>query len=101
MNGLPPELRGSPAPRWLAVGAVMALALAAPTLALGADEGVPPPTPVHWATLAYVEPAPTYRLRLALEELFGVTAAVVGYSLDPPPPAFPGLPGSYPPWPKL
>lgn len=101
VNGLSPELGGSPAPRWLAIGAVMALALAVPASVLGEDEGVAPPTPVNWATLAYEGPAPTYRLRLGLQELFGVTAAVVGYSLDPPPPALPGLPESYPPWPKL
>ena len=101
VKGSPREIGGSTAPRWLAFGAVMALALAVPTLALGEGEGVAPSTPVNWATLAYEGPAPTYRLRLGLEELFGVTAAVVGYSLDPPPPSFPGLPDSYPPWPKL
>ncbi len=57
--------------------------------------------PVDWSTLAYVEPAPTYRLRLGLEELFGVTAAFIGYVIQDPPDALPGIARPYYPWKKL
>lgn len=87
--------------RGMAAGALIALALAAWTPARAGDDGAARPAGIDWSTMAYDGPAPTYRLRLALEELFGVGAAVVGYSLDPPPPALPGLPQSFPPWPKL
>jgi len=47
--------------------------------------------PVNWATMAYAEAAPVYRLRLGLEELGAVTVAYVGYLIQDPPPSWPGV----------
>ncbi len=63
-----------------------------------ADDG---PPQVNWSTLAYTEPAPTYRLRLGLEELFAVTAAFVGYAIQDPPESYPGIRMPVYPWEKL
>ena len=56
---------------------------------------------MNWSTLAYGEPAPTHRLRLGLEELFGVTAAFVGYVIQDPPESFPGVRMPVHVWEKL
>lgn len=86
--------------------AVAAVLLLATSAAASVDGDGPSPAAdaapeVNWATLAYTEPAPTYRLRLALEELFGVSAAFVGYLVDTPPEALPGFDPPYRPWAKL
>ena len=67
-----------------------------------------PPSPraddapqVNWSTLAYTEPAPTYRLRLGLEEVFGMTAAFVGYVIQDPQESYPGVHMPVYPWEKL
>ncbi len=59
------------------------------------------PPAVNWETLAYASPAPIHRLRLGLEELFGVSAAFVGYVVQNPPDALPGIVPPYYPWDKL
>ena len=57
-----------------------------------------PPDP--WATFVYEAPAPTYRLRLAIEELSMVAMAITGYVIQSPPPAVPGIP-PVPVWDKI
>jgi len=53
-----------------------------------------------WATFAYETPAPTYRLRIAVEELSMGAMAFIGYTIQNPPPAYPGVPAT-PLWRKL
>jgi hypothetical protein len=90
------------AARGMALTALLALSFPA-SAAEGPDTPSPPglAAPIDWSTLAYAEPAPTYRLRLGLEELFGVTAAVIGYVIQNPPDALPGIARPYYPWQKL
>jgi hypothetical protein len=49
-----------------------------------------PPHP--WATFVYQTPAPTYRLRLAAEQLTMQAMAFTGYLIQAPPPAVEGIP---------
>lgn len=84
-----------PAPWRAAVASALILVVASSSRA---DEDSPS---VNWSTLAYTEPAPTYRLRLGLEELFAVTAAFVGYAIQDPPESIPGVRMPVHVWEKL
>jgi hypothetical protein len=59
------------------------------------------PQEVDWATFAYVEPAPVYRLRLGLELLGLVSIATIGYIVAETPSSLPGGPTVFRPWQKL
>jgi len=83
--------------------AVLAAVLA-PPVARAAEPEAPPPAetaPLDWSTLTYTEPAPTYRLRLGLEELGAVSVAFIGYVIQDPPPSVPGVRMPIYPWQKL
>jgi hypothetical protein len=89
-----------PAPRWWAAGAaltaVAVASLAGPREARADEQPAP-----DWSTHPYAGGAPVYRLRLALEEVGAVAIALVGYSIQDPPPSIPGVPMPIRPWEKL
>jgi hypothetical protein len=84
----------------------VALAVLA-ALAPPASRAAEPETPataaaaLDWSTFTYTEPAPTYRLRLGLEELGAVSVAFIGYVIQDPPPSMPGVRMPVYPWEKL
>src|SRR5512137_1768385 len=80
---------------WLALGAPA-------TLAQGEvpDAGAAPETaPDLWDTFVYERPAPTYRLRLAIEEVLVLGVTMTGYLIQDPAPPEPGVP-AVTPWDK-
>ena len=88
-----------PTPRRWAAGAALVAAVASlawPRAALAGDEAGP-----DWSTHPYAAGTPTYRLRLALEELGAVGIALVGYAIQDPPESIPGVRMPIRPWEKL
>jgi hypothetical protein len=68
------------------------LALLAP--AASAQERAPDEAPDLWDTFVYERPAPTYRLRLAIEQVAILGVTLVGYSIQDPAPPIPGVPAT-------
>jgi hypothetical protein len=84
--------------------AIALLAALAPLSASAAEPGSGPAAEgaaLDWSTFAYAAPAPTYRLRLGLEELGAVSVAFIGYVIQDPPPSMPGVRSPVYPWEKL
>jgi hypothetical protein len=75
------------------VAACLALAPAAGVAEDGVrEEQAGEEAPDLWDTFVYERPAPTYRLRLAIEEVAILGVTLVGYSIQDPAPPEPGVP---------